>query len=84
LREKLFSFFFICTHMERTIEQLTDELQNLCLRVAQLKAAAANGAEDGAGAEGAADIGFRNGDKVLIKNKLKRPATWPTRATWDK
>ncbi len=72
-------------HMERTIQQLTDELRNLCrLRVAQLEAAAANETDDRAGAEGAAAIGFRKGDKVLIKNKLKRPATWPTSATWDK
>lgn len=70
--------------MEKTIEQLSAELRNLHLRVAQLEAAAANETEDSTGAEPAAAIGFKKGDKVLIKNKLKKPATWPTSATWDK
>ena len=82
--------------MERTIEQLIVELRDLRLRVAQLETAAANDRvaqpetaaasepEDSTSPGAAAAIGFKKGDKVLIKNKLKRPATWPNDVAWDK
>lgn len=82
--------------MERTIEQLIAELRDLRLRVAQLEAAAtndrvaqpgetaaANESEDSTSSGVATAIGFKKGDKVLIKNKLKRPATWPNDVVWN-
>ena len=71
--------------MERIVDQLTNELRDLRIRIAQLEtAAAANEREDNAGAERAAAIEFREGDRVRIKNKLKRPAVWPTKTPWNK
>lgn len=71
--------------MDRIVDQLTNELRDLRIRIAQLEtAAAANEQEANAGAERAASIGFKEGDRVRIKNKLKRPAAWPTKTLWNR
>ena len=71
--------------MDRIVDQLTNELRDLRIRIAQLEtAAAANEQEANAGAERAASIGFKEGDRVRIKNKLKRPAAWPTKTPWNR
>ncbi len=80
--------------MERGIvEQLISELEALRIRVAQLEAAATErgdnkGAEVAAtnnkGAEVAATNEFKEGDRVRIKNQLKKPATWPNKVAWNK
>ena len=82
--------------MEReSVEQLTRELEALRIRVAQLEAAAATERREdrNRGAEAAAmtkpqgvttTSDFKEGDRVRIKNQLKKPATWSSNATWDK
>ena len=73
--------------MEReNIEHLIRELEALRIRVAQLEAAATTGqGEDRNGrAEAAATPEFKEGDRVRIKNQLKKPATWSNKAIWDK
>ena len=64
------------------IDQLTTELRDLKIRVAQLEAAAID-RESGCSASTAAAPVFQRGDRVKIKNKLKKPATWPSDITWN-
>jgi hypothetical protein len=77
--------------MEREIiEQLTRDLEALRIRVAQLEeaAAATTGQEQdgnrGREAETTVTTEFKEGDRVRIKNQLKKPATWPNKVFWDK
>ncbi|KAI2494384.1 hypothetical protein MHU86_1550 [Fragilaria crotonensis] len=65
------------------IDQLTTELRDLRIRVAQLEAAAIGHEPDERSASAAAATVFQRGDRVKIKNKLKKPATWPVTAKWD-
>ena len=58
------------------IEALTLELSRLQVRVAQLEAAAPTPNNPG-------PLGFKKGDRVRIKNKVKRPANWCTDDAWD-
>jgi hypothetical protein len=57
------------------IDQLTTELRDLKIRVAQLEAAAIDRKSDERSASGEAAAVFQPGDRVKIKNKLKKPAT---------
>ena len=61
------------------IESLIQELTELRIRVAQLEAAAPepDPVIDGDGDD------LHPGDRVLIKNKVKRPASWDTRVAWN-
>jgi hypothetical protein len=45
--------------------------------------AAANDCESERSASTAAAPVFKCGDRVKIKNKLKKPATWPSNITWN-
>jgi hypothetical protein len=81
-----------------SVEHLTLELEALRIRVAQLEAAAAateqgddrnrNRGAEAAGTrkhqEVTATNEFKEGDRVRIKNQLKRPATWSGKDSWDK
>ena len=58
------------------IAALTRELSRLQVRVAQLEAAAATPHDPG-------PLGFKKGDRVRIKNKVKRPANWDVEQVWD-
>ena len=81
------------------VEQLIKELEALRIRVAQLEAAATTtrgqaqleaaatttrGQDIDTGTETAATLEFKEGDRVRIKNQLKKPATWSNKAVWDK
>ena len=71
---------------EDIVTQLTAELQNLKIRVAQLEAAAAP--REGSSASSASEPPlqvpvFRRGDRVRINNKLRKPATWSDSAEWN-
>ena len=58
---------------------------SLQIRVAQLETAAANDDSSFESAATAATTApFKKGDRVIVKNKLKRPAVWPTDKYWDK
>ena len=59
------------------IETQTLKLSRLRVRVAQLEAAAAPRNTD------AFDSGFKQGDRVKIENKVKRPANWKNDVAWD-
>jgi outer membrane murein-binding lipoprotein Lpp len=65
------------------IDQLTTELRDLKIRVAQLEAAITDRETDERSASTAAAAVFQRGDRVKVKNKLKKPATWPVTAKWD-
>jgi hypothetical protein len=69
---------------DQTIEQLTTQLQALQLRVTQLEAARANEQASIVGAPVAASNEFKKGDRVRVRNALKKPATWPRDAIWRK
>ena len=69
---------------DQTIEQLTTQLQALQLRVTQLEAACFNERSSTVGAPVAASNEFKKGDRVRVRNALKKPATWPKDATWRK
>jgi hypothetical protein len=69
---------------DQTIEQLTTQLQALQLRVTQLEAARFNEQSSTVGAPVAASNEFKKGDRVRVRNALKKPATWPKDATWIK
>ena len=58
------------------VEALTLELSRLKVRVAQLEAAAPTPHNPG-------PLGFKKGDRVKIKNKVKRPAKWDVDQPWD-
>ena len=63
--------------LSQDIEELTQELSRLKLRVAQLEAAAAAPQQQAAPLPPPPSLGgFRIGDRVIIKNKVKRPANW--------
>ena len=69
---------------DQTIEQLTTQLQALQLRVTQLEAARFNEQSSTVGAPVAASNEFKKGDRVRVRNALKKPATWPRDAIWSK
>jgi hypothetical protein len=69
---------------EQTIEHLTTQLQALQLRVTQLEAARFNEQDSIAGATTAASRAFKKGDRIKVRNALKKPATWPRDAIWRK
>jgi cell envelope opacity-associated protein A len=64
------------------IDKLTTELRDLKIRVAQLEAAATDRESECSASTAAAPV-FQRGDRVKIKNKLKKPATWPVNTKWD-
>jgi hypothetical protein len=73
---------------EDIVAQLTAELQELKIRVAQLEAAAAPSEDREIGSSVPAPVqetvlGFRRGDRVRINNKLRKPATWSDSAEWN-
>jgi hypothetical protein len=68
---------------DQTVEQLIAQVQALQIRVAQLEVAR-HESEHIVGAKAAASKGFRRGDRVKIKNALKKPATWSNDNTWIK
>ena len=66
-------------------DSIEHELLALRARVEQLEIAANVGraGKEGQGASDAAvPSGFKKGDRVRIKNKLKKPATWPKGNEW--
>jgi hypothetical protein len=68
---------------EDPIEQ---ELRTLRTRLEQLELAFSAGrqAQEEQGARTAAVVGgFKKGDRVHIKNKLKKPAAWPKNNAWN-
>lgn len=73
-----------------SIESLIQELADLRIRVAQLEAAAtepvaqleAAATEPGPINEGS-ESDLSPGDRVLVKNKVKRPATWNIADAWN-
>ena len=58
------------------IAALTRELSRLQVRVTQLEAAASIPHNPG-------PLGFKKGDRVRIRNKVKRPANWDVKQAWD-
>jgi hypothetical protein len=68
---------------EDEIEQLTAQLRAINIRLARLESAAAvRDPERSAGHLAAANT-LKKGDRVKIRNKLKRPSTWDVRIKWD-
>ena len=64
------------------IDSLVAELSNLRVRVAQLEQAAATDPRSQRDTEDTEEP-FQSGDRVRIKNKVRRPATWNTSIPWD-
>ena len=69
---------------DQTIEHLTTQLQALQLRVTQLEAARLNEQGPAVDATVAASNELKKGDRVRVRNALKKPATWPRDAIWKK
>ena len=74
----------------QTIEHLTAELTALRIRVTQLEveqAATASATRvattEGESATRATAAAIKKGDRVRIKNTLRKPATWPVDKEWD-
>jgi hypothetical protein len=68
---------------DQQIEQLIAQVQALQIRVTQLETAR-NDQGLIVGNRTAASNEFRKGDRVRIRNALKKPATWPRDAVWKK
>jgi hypothetical protein len=68
---------------DQTIEQLIAQVQALQIRVTQLESARDERTVF-VGASVAASIEFKQGDRVRIRNALKKPATWPRNIEWKK
>ena len=72
---------------EETIAELTDELQQLRIREVEIldKIGRLNEqrAAEGVTVTRAHTNGFAIGDRVLITNKVKKPAAWPNEKTWS-
>ena len=66
----------------QSIDNLVEQLRALQVRVAQLETAAPEPRTDSATVRGAAPR-FKKGDRVWIKNKLKKPATWSDEVAWN-
>jgi hypothetical protein len=66
----------------QSIDNLIEQVRALQVRVAQLETAAPEPRTDSATVTAAAPR-FKRGDRVLIKNKLKKPATWSNEVTWN-
>lgn len=71
------------------IDSLTQELQNLHLRIEQIeRTIAAQTASQRGRIESAANErheinGIAVGDRVRVKNKVKKPATWISETPWS-
>ena len=66
------------------IAALTRELTRLQVRVAQLEAAASPPSEAVTSTpHEPGPLGFKTGDRVRIRNKVKRPANWDIKQAWD-
>ena len=68
---------------DQQIEHLIAQVQALQIRVTQLEAAR-NEQEPIVGATAAASKEFEKGDRVRVRNALKKPATWPRNVVWEK
>jgi hypothetical protein len=68
-------------------DSIEQELKDLHARLEQLELAVRTGqgsTQRGQGArEAAVHLEFKEGDRVRIKNKLKKPATWPKTKVWN-
>ena len=74
---------------EETIAELTDELQQLRLReeieiLDKIGRLNEQRAAEGITVTRARTNGFVIGDRVLITNKVKKPAAWPSEKTWSR
>jgi hypothetical protein len=70
------------------IDSLTQELQNLHLRIEQIERAIAAQTATQGRSESATDErreinGIAVGDRVRVKNKVKKPATWISDTPWS-
>ena len=68
---------------DQQIEQLIAQVQALQIRVTQLEAAR-NEQGPVASARATAPKEFEKGDRVRVRNALKKPATWPRNVVWEK
>ena len=69
---------------EDVVAKLITELKDLRIRVAQLEAVAApNQGQAERSDSTAAASQLRPGDRVQIKNKVRKPATWSSSAEWN-
>ena len=68
---------------EDEIEQLTVQLRAINIRLAQLESAAAVRDPERSAGDLAAANTLKRGDRIEIKNKLRRPSTWDVRVKWD-
>ena len=66
----------------RCIDSLIEQLENLQVCIAQLETAAPELRTDSTTVRAAAPR-FNRGDRVWIKNKLKKPATWSNGVAWN-
>jgi hypothetical protein len=67
----------------RSMDDLIGQLRALQVRVAQLETAAPEPRTDSAPPVRAAAPRFKRGDRVFIKNKVKKPATWSNAVAWN-
>jgi hypothetical protein len=67
--------------LETAVRQPNTDSKSLQVRVAQLETAAPQPNTNSATVR-TATSGFNRGDRVWIKNKLKKPATWSNEVPW--
>ena len=71
--------------MDKNIDDLAAQIQALQIRVTQLEVEkqANASASPAAATSTTVHTGFRRGDRIRIRNALKKPATWPQNKQWD-
>lgn len=69
---------------DQQVEQLIAQVQALQIRVTQLEAARNEQGPIAGANRAAASKEFEKGDRVRVRNALKKPATWPRNVVWEK